>query len=380
MSMLVQAKLKTILVLLAIAVLACPLAAKPKSKSVLKSKQSTIRSKIREVRHKIHVKESEKRTVIGQLSVVESKLEDAQSSLSNNKIRLLGAQAKLARTNERLERTRKQLKRREGLLERRVVDIYEGENIDFLNVVLGAADMWTFLTRASYLQAILNSDSVLIRQIRADKAAIERDKIVQARTVNQISKWQVELQAERDQVSSLADVKRDKLTEIEHDKDLMEDALAALERESARIESEIQRYQSSPRGRKMLARAFRGGLSLPCSGRFTSRFGYRVHPITRVYKLHTGVDISVPSGTAIHAAADGEVIDAGYMGAYGYAVVIDHGGGVSTLYGHCSRLLVSRGGKVNRGQVIAKSGSTGYSTGPHCHFEKRVNGKPVNPL
>ena len=146
------------------------------------------------------------------------------------------------------------------------------------------------------------------------------------------------------------------------------------------IEDEIRRIQSTPSGRARSARAFRGGLMLPVKGSVGSRFGYRVHPITGVYKLHTGVDIRCRTGTPIHAAADGVVIIAGWQGAYGYAVVIDHGGGDI----HALRPLLSASGRagqeVKRGDVIAKSGSTGYSTGPHCHFEKRVNGHPVNPL
>ncbi|NLN77221.1 MAG: M23 family metallopeptidase, partial [Armatimonadetes bacterium] len=105
----------------------------------------------------------------------------------------------------------------------------------------------------------------------------------------------------------------------------------------------------------------------------------RVHPITGVYKLHTGIDIPCPVGTSVRAAADGTVIIAKWMPAYGYGVVLDHGGGVQTLYGHNSRLCVSVGQNVKQGDTIAKSGNTGYSTGPHLHFEKRVNGRPVNP-
>ena len=134
------------------------------------------------------------------------------------------------------------------------------------------------------------------------------------------------------------------------------------------------------RDRYAYNKSFRGGLMMPVRGRFSSRFGFRRHPITGVYKLHTGLDISASTGTPIRAAADGVVIFSRRMKAYGNAVVISHGGSVSTLYGHCSRLLVSVGQEVKKGQIIALVGSTGYSTGPHCHFEKRINGTPVNPM
>ncbi|MDH7600677.1 MAG: peptidoglycan DD-metalloendopeptidase family protein [Armatimonadota bacterium] len=352
-------------------------------KTSLKSKldkAKKIQAQIKVVRHKIRVKENEKRTVIGQLSLTEARLEAAQESLARNKLRLLDAQADLEATMKRLARTRKQLARRKALLARRVVDIYEGEDLGYLNVLLGATDMWTFLTRAYYIKRILDSDARLIAEIKADEAAIERDRQRQARRLAEIRGLHARLVAQRNEVANLVASKRQQLMAIEHSKELYERALDELLAQSQRIEEEIRRIQSTPAGRARYSRAFRGGLRLPVPGRITSTFGYRVHPITGVYKLHTGVDIACSSGTPICAAADGEVIIAGWQGAYGYTVVIDHGGGVSTLYGHCSRILVSVGEEVRKGQVIARVGSTGLSTGPHCHFEKRVNGKPVNPL
>jgi len=377
-----RARLVCLAVLAAVLAAAAPgvLGARKSALSSKIKKAKQIKAQITAVRHKIRVKENEKRTVIGQLSLTEAKLETAQSNLARNKLRLLDAKADLSATIKRLERTRKQLARRRALLTRRVIDIYEGDDLDYLDVVLGSADMWTFLTRAYYLKRILDADTKLIADIRADEAAIERDRRRQAQRVSEIQGLQVRLVSVRNEISALAESKRRQLEAIEHSKELYERALDELLAKSQEIEEEIRRIQNTPAGRARFARAFRGGLLMPVNGPISSRFGYRVHPITGVYKLHTGVDIRCRTGTPVRAAADGVVIIAGWQGAYGYAVVIDHGGGVSTLYGHCSSLLVDVGQEVKKGQTIARSGSTGYSTGPHVHFEKRINGKPVNPL
>ena len=345
----------------------------------LNSKLGQVNKKIKEVRYRIRLNESQKKTVLGQLAIVEERLDDAQHRLNTNNIKLFDARHDLQLTTQRLEKTTKRLNRRQDLLSRRIVDIYQGEDLNYVDVVLGATNMWTFLSRSYYLQQILKSDTTLISQIRQLKSSIEADKERQAQRVAQISSLQTKLISERNQISSLADSKQQQIDRIQKDNRLMEQALAELEAESQAIEDQIRRIQQTPAGRQRAAKAFTGGLIYPVSGRITSTFGYRVHPITKVYKLHTGVDIACPTGTPIRAAAAGTVIIANWMPAYGYSVVLDHGGGVQTLYGHNSKLCVSVGQNVKQGETIAKAGSTGYSTGPHCHFEKRVNGRPVNP-
>lgn len=372
------------LLLVALMLITCQAIAKPaksnKKAKKLKTQLGSVQSKIKVAKQKLHQTKLEQHNVSQLFDATEQALENTQGDLAQNKLKLLKAQADLDVTQERLDRTRKQLSRRQGLLKRRVVDMYEGEDMDYVNVVLGSTDMWSFLTRAYYLQKILESDTKLITQINSDKLSIEKDKARKARRVTEISSLQVRLVSERDRVASLADQRKQQLNSIESDAALLEKVLDDLERESQRIENTIRdMYKTQKNKKNLYPGKLTGSLSLPVSGRITSQFGYRVHPITGVYKLHTGVDIAAGMGTAIHAAANGKVIMAGWYGAYGNAVIIDHGSHVSTLYGHCSRLLVSVGDSISKGQVIAKVGSTGYSTGAHCHFEKRVNGTPVNP-
>jgi murein DD-endopeptidase MepM/ murein hydrolase activator NlpD len=156
--------------------------------------------------------------------------------------------------------------------------------------------------------------------------------------------------------------------------------LAQSERDSDRVRTMLEAIALTPEGQARAATPWTGSFIRPVPGRITSGFGPRFHPVLHVRKLHTGVDFRAPAGTPVRAADGGVVVHAGWLEVYGYAVIIDHGGGVSTLYGHCSSLEVSSGQSVSAGQVIARSGSTGYSTGPHLHFEKRVNGSPVPPF
>lgn len=351
-----------------------------KSRSSLTKDLNSVNRRIKDVQSRLKQTKIQQKNVMDQIISTQRKLETAQDKVIKNKISLNKAQEKLKIIDTRLERTQRQMDRRAKLLSGRLSDIYEGEDIGYLEVLLGSRDMQTYLSRRYYLEEIVSSDVQLIEQFKKDKSQIERDKKAQSTEVVRIASIQSQLIRQRDGVADLAQEKSAQLQAIEQDRELYERAIAELTAKSEEIAASIQRYQASRRSSGSYSPTFSGGLSMPVSGRITSRFGYRIHPVTRSHSLHTGVDIAVPAGTPIKAAADGEVIMAGWMGAYGYAVVIDHGGGVSTLYGHNSKLLVGAGKKIKRGQAIAKAGSTGWSTGPHCHFEKRVNGKPVNPM
>jgi murein DD-endopeptidase MepM/ murein hydrolase activator NlpD len=153
-----------------------------------------------------------------------------------------------------------------------------------------------------------------------------------------------------------------------------EEAVAALEAESARISGVIQSGGSSGSGQ------LGGELFWPTDGPIVSGFGYRTHPVYGTTRFHSGVDIDGACGQPIYAGEDGQVLSAGYNGGYGNATIVDHGNGLSTLYGHQSSLGVSSGQGVGRGKQIGLVGTTGLSTGCHLHFEVRINGEPVDPV
>jgi murein DD-endopeptidase MepM/ murein hydrolase activator NlpD len=172
------------------------------------------------------------------------------------------------------------------------------------------------------------------------------------------------------------------LAQLESDEQAHRALIANLDADSARLTEELRAAEAAAArsGSRAAPPSGSGRFQRPSDGRVTSGFGYRVHPIFGTGRLHAGTDFGAPSGSPIYAAEAGVVVSAGVRGGYGNATVIDHGGGVATLYAHQSRLGVRAGERVARGQVIGYVGSTGYSTGPHLHFEVRVNGTPVDPM
>ena len=162
------------------------------------------------------------------------------------------------------------------------------------------------------------------------------------------------------------------LAELDHEIEHFEGEIAALEKEQARLEALLAEEQA-PGG------VSPAGFVRPVPGPITSAFGPRLHPILGYSRMHTGVDMTAPQGQEIRSAADGRVILAAWYGGYGNTVIIDHGGGMATLYAHQSSISVGYGSQVSGGDVIGKAGATGLATGPHLHFEVRINGAPVDP-
>ena len=192
-----------------------------------------------------------------------------------------------------------------------------------------------------------------------------------------------DIEDEKTEKNDLTDTrleKADALQELKNQEGQIETLLNELDQEDADMASRIAAFETGASGRSIPV--YHGRFRPPLDGaRLASPFGMRYHPILHRTRMHTGQDFSTGrSGSPIHAAGDGVVITTTYMRGYGNAIVVDHGGGIATLYGHCSRFVASPGMHVVKGQVIALVGATGLATGPHCHFEVRVNGRPVNPL
>ena len=364
-----------------------------------------VRAELREVRENLKKAEAARKAALGDLAALDQSINYAEAALNSATAahqaaaaRLAELQAQLAKVGADLDQNRRELAKTERdlraqqeILCDRVVNLYKsGSNLEYLAAFFDADDPLSLadvIERIDVLSTVAEQDVELLRQIEALKARVEEQKraleIEQAR----VSALEAEQAGVTQELEAAARECQAAVDALEASRAAKRATLAALEKDQAawaeqedQLLAESDRITALLQGSSESAALASSGLSWPVSASITSGFGYRIHPIFQVRRLHTGVDFDCNTGDPIKAAAPGAVIEAGWRGGYGKCVVIDHGGGIATLYAHQSAILVSIGQRVTRGQVIGKVGSTGYSTGPHLHFEVRVNGSPVDPL
>ena len=341
-------------------------------------------------------------TVIGsvseQLRQIEEQLRQATAELGTIKEQRVSVENDITLNERQLAEAQKRLEGRETVFYKRVRDIYINGRLSYIDVVIGSKDFSDFANRLEVLKRIIDSDITLINEIKKERAEIEAHKqkleTDRAKLV-ELEKAALAKQAEIEHKKAERNVV---LQKAQNDRATAMQAIEELNASSAQVSAMLKERQAARAAAAAAAAAAAqtsagqgqgasdnwvqgtGQLGWPVSGEITSPYGYRVHPIWGTTIYHSGIDIGVDEGTPVHAADGGVVVWSGWMGGYGYAVVIDHGNGLSTLYGHNSELAVDEGQSVAKGQVISYAGSTGNSTGPHVHFEVRVNGDPVDPM
>ncbi|MHB8125968.1 MAG: murein hydrolase activator EnvC family protein [Desulfitobacteriaceae bacterium] len=312
-----------------------------------------------------------------QLNQLLSQITASKKTLSDKEVAYSQALAQVQTVQRELEQNQKELDDRRQVLGLRVRGIYENGQISYLGVLFQSSNLGDFITRMEYLSKLIANDQNLLADIQQQKEKMTKKK----QELEEIRDRSAQLRAEA--AAAAADLDNKKLQQqatLDQNKksqQAMFDENEKLEAESNALAGKIRQIQAARNGGVI------GSISTwPLSGYYeiSSPFGWRIHPISGKKSLHTGIDLPALTGTAIHAAGAGVVIFAGWYGGYGNAVVIDHGGGISTLYGHLSQLSSSEGQQVTAGQIIGYVGSTGNSTGPHLHFEVRVNGNPTDPL
>ncbi|HEY7793769.1 MAG TPA: peptidoglycan DD-metalloendopeptidase family protein, partial [Gaiellaceae bacterium] len=333
--------------------------------------------------------------VAGQVRELEAGVRAQQARLSVLQGQLAGARARLttldgtiARQTDRLERLRGEYRVALSRLERRVRELYMTDGPDALAFVLGTASFADLIDNLDLLDRIGQQDERIAARVKASRdgvadarrrtrAARVEAAHVEAAVASATAEQQgvvSRLVASRDALVAARREKTTTLASIRGDRESTLEEIDALEEQSAALAERIRQAQQQASTATVVVRSGSGAVAWPVSGPVTSGFGIRWG------RMHEGIDIAVAEGTPVRAAAAGTVIYAGWLGGYGNLVVVDHGNGLSTAYAHNSSLGVGVGQSVAAGEVVSYSGNTGNSTGPHVHFEVRVNGSAVDPL
>jgi murein DD-endopeptidase MepM/ murein hydrolase activator NlpD len=349
----------------------------------LSSRLRAIEAQKQAARQRARDAKAEQSTRRNQLVAVQRQALRAKESYFAAKDELDTTRANLGAARKQYKACTDRLVKHDAAVCTRLRAMYEIGEPSYLEVLLDAATFSDFVERADYMKRIAQQDSSLLIQYVNDKKTAQalRDRLTEdeareAAQARALYRKKAEYESQQAEFTQL-------LRKANTDRAAAEQQLAELEKASHEISDMLRRVQSGQEGPSaQYSGRWTGWGSSPITSGYslTSGFGWRIHPITGRQSFHDGVDMACGYGTPIHAAASGLVIHAGWYGAYGEALIIDHGSGWGTLYGHCSSIAVSAGQTVSGGQVIGSVGSTGFSTGPHLHFSVRRNGTPVPPF
>ena len=327
------------------------------------------------------------RALEAQVGDVSLKLSTLEADLSLHQHRLDALNELFGVQTRKLRFLRAEYHHSVAVLERRIVDIYESDDPSSLDVFLGSRSMQEALDKAQYLDEIGAQDRRVAAQVAYAKAQVTAARaktkkirgtvlgetaVIRARTA-QAQSVRDELVGASNDLSTTRQQKVTDLSQLSAEERAEASEIDALQAESAQLAAAIRAAQAKDAGGPTQTPS-NAGLIWPVQGPVTSPFGWRWG------RMHQGIDIGVPYGTPIRAAAGGTIIYCGWESGYGNLVVIDHGGNLATAYGHQSAIAVACGQQVDQGQVIGYVGCTGHCFGPHLHFEVRVNGNPVDPL
>ncbi|HBE77145.1 MAG TPA: hypothetical protein DDW65_05115 [Firmicutes bacterium] len=350
----------------------------------------TLKKLIEHTKQELSNQKKKEKSVLSNLSTQQQELNNLEDNheklvgkLSDAQNKVTVTQAEQRKLQNNLGALEYNLSLRQRLLNKRLIASYKYGPQSYLEILFKAHDYADLISRFSMIAFFIRNDLNSIDTVQQMKVQVN----VKQQTV-QAKKRQVEAELQKivllknrvsqsqQKVASKVEQSKAELAQISSNRQQLEKALDEYEQTSRDIGNQINKDAGNNPSEVLGS----GKMIWPVKGVITSPFGWRYHPILKTNKYHNGEDIAVPSGTPVHAADNGVVLVSGWEGGYGNYVAINHGNGISTGYGHNSRLLVHVGDRVVKGQVISLSGSTGLSTGPHVHFEVRKNGVPIDPL
>lgn len=347
------------------------------------SKLGTVNSKLKEAKSELEEGEQKSNELVSQISDLNTQIQSVESEISALDTQIENTQADITQSEADLQAKQEELDNQNDSLGKRLRAMYKNGETSILEILLGSSSLDEFMTNVDMVQRIYSNDVDVLENIQTQYDAIEEERERLVTLKNQLSTQENEQKTKKSDLESKKSEVETLQSQVESDNDALEAQIDELNKEANELTALIQQEQRSQTASSSTTSKYTGGVfTWPCPGnyRISSYYGYRIHPILHTRKLHTGLDIPATTGTPIVAAADGTVIMSKYYSGYGNCIMVDHGGGLVSVYGHCSALKASVGQSVTRGQTIALVGSTGQSTGPHLHFEVRVNGQRTSPL
>lgn len=344
----------------------------------LQNKKSDLQNQINESNEQIQEIKIELTENLEQLNTIEEKIYNYESEISLLETDLNTIEEEIKNISEKLNIVETNYNLQKEAFQSRMVAIYESGDVVYLDVLLHSNSFSDFISNYYLIGEIAKYDNNLLEDIEEQKKQIETTKSL--------------LEEKRNNVQKLKKNKEKTAIILENSKTIKNSYISKLNDQEKEIQNKIDEYITELNNLETqivslttgnIGSDYIGGeFAWPAPGytTITSRYGMRIHPILKTARVHTGTDIAMPTGAYIIAANDGVVIKSMYTTGYGNMVMIDHGGGVSTLYGHGSEIIAQTGQEVKKGDIIMKAGSTGWSTGPHLHFEVRINGTAVDSL
>lgn len=349
---------------------------------------SALRKNLRDLRQRkaalqkeLHSNKVQSKAVLADIQAVDQRLDQIEGDLEQTGSKLEQSRDEQQKLTSDLAQTTKDLEDTRQKVSHRLRELYMTGDASVVSVLMGSKSAGDLASREFLVQRVAQSDKRLFERYKQLKAELATRKARQDQLVVQIGGL---LRHQESQKVALADTrqeKNEKLQSLRERQDELKKMIAQFDADERNIAAQIAAFaRRTNNGQTLHLGKFSGHFLRPVSSAMTSGFGMRFHPILHRVRMHTGVDFGCPVGTTIHAAGDGVVIMAQRMSGYGNTIVVQHGGGMQTLYGHCSSIGVGQGQRISRGQVIGRTGNSGLSTGPHLHFEVRINGRPVNPV
>lgn len=337
------------------------------------------KQKTKDAKKDAQTAEEKQKAILAEYNAIDKQINDTETEIDIIEKQIKQTKEDIVLKEEELKQAEEDYIKYEELFLTRARVMYENSTIKYIEILFGAKDFSDFLSKLEMISQLMEYDKNILKKLDDTKKKITEAKEELENILVRQEENAVNLEERKSALDSTLLQKQKLLQEatadVEKYKAIYEAAEAA---EAAMIRQNANAFAYSANPIKYTGGRF--AWPVPGSQRITSYYGYRIHPVYKTKKFHTGIDIGAGYGLDIVAGGDGVVTMATTNGGYGKCVIINHGSGITTLYGHCSTLLVSVGDKVTKGQTIAKVGSTGVSTGPHLHFEVRLNGSTTDPL